>query len=106
MKLQKAPFAQHNTPATLQQHPGRCCDDLPVEPNAAQPAATVGEKQLFLTVDDVARLLRVPVSWVYGRLRRRSIEQIPAYKVGKYWRFREREVMVWVESQRKHSHAA
>jgi hypothetical protein len=31
----------------------------------------------LLTIRDVAELLRVPVSWVYGHTRRRSIDRIP-----------------------------
>lgn len=63
-----------------------------------------GEGQ-FLTVHEVASLLRVPASWVYGRTRKRSRERLPAYKLGKYWRFREAEVLAWVESQRRGAHA-
>jgi len=51
-------------------------------------------------------LLQVPVSWVYGRTRKRSLERIPSYRLGKYWRFRQEEVLAWVESQRRGSHAA
>jgi len=50
----------------------------------------------LLTVQEVANLLRVPVSWVYGRTRKRSLERLPAYRLGKYWRFRETEVMEWI----------
>jgi excisionase family DNA binding protein len=77
--------------------------------NAAQHAATVGErehKKNLLTVQDVAALLQVPVSWVYGRMRKRSLERLPAYRLGKYWRFDETEVLTWVESHRRDSHAA
>jgi|SRR5580704_13893264 excisionase family DNA binding protein len=64
-------------------------------------AATVerAEAQL-LTIRDVAEILRVPVSWVYGRMRKRSREQLPAFRLGKYWRFRYDEVSAWIERQR------
>ena len=77
--------------------------------NAAHIAATEGEENHghhLLTVREVADLLQVPVSWVYGRTRKRSFERIPSYRLGKYWRFRQDEVLVWVESQRQGSHAA
>src|SRR2546425_6679386 len=77
--------------------------------NAAHTAATVGEERHvnhLLTVHEVAELLQVPVSWVYGRTRKRSLERIPGYRLGKYWRFRQTEVMAWVESQRRDSRAA
>jgi excisionase family DNA binding protein len=60
----------------------------------------------FLTVQEVAKLLRVPVSWVYGRTRKRSLERLPGYRLGKYWRFREDEIVAWVKCQRGGHHAA
>jgi excisionase family DNA binding protein len=54
----------------------------------------------LLTIKEVAELLRVPVSWVYGRTRRRSIDRIPGFRIGKCWRFQENEVLAWVERQR------
>ena len=53
----------------------------------------------LLTVEEVATLLHVPVSWVYGRMRKRSLERLPAYRLGKYWRFREEEIDAWVASR-------
>jgi excisionase family DNA binding protein len=76
---------------------------------ASQHAATAGEERHenhLLTVHEVAKLLQVPVSWVYGRTRKRSLERIPGYRLGKYWRFSQDEVLAWVESQRQDSHAA
>lgn len=69
--------------------------------NAAD-AATGGRGQTpgrLLRVEEVADLLNVPVSWVYGRMRKRSLERLPAYRLGKYWRFREDEIHAWVKSQ-------
>jgi len=59
----------------------------------------------LLTVQEVASLLRVPVSWVYGHTRKHSIDRLPGYRLGKYWRFRADEVMAWVERQGR-DHAA
>ena len=50
----------------------------------------------LLTVQETAKLLKVPVSWVYGHTRKRSIDPLPGYRLGKYWRFREDEVLAWV----------
>ena len=64
--------------------------------------ATVGERadrSRLLTIKEVAELLRVPVSWVYGRTRRRALERLPGYRLGKYWRFSEDEVLAWVKCQ-------
>lgn len=63
------------------------------------------QKQL-LTVREVADLLRVPVSWVYGRTRKRSVERLPGYRLGKYWRFREDEVIAWVSRHGSNNQAA
>jgi excisionase family DNA binding protein len=54
----------------------------------------------LLTVREVAELLQVPVSWVYGRTRQRSLGRLPGFRLGKYWRFRESDVIAWLESQR------
>ncbi len=60
----------------------------------------------LLTIQQVADILHVPVSWVYGRTRRRSTERLPGIRLGKYWRFREGEIHAWVESQRGGHRAA
>jgi excisionase family DNA binding protein len=54
----------------------------------------------LLTVEEVAELLRVPPSWVYERTRRRAGDRIPGFRLGKYWRFREADVLAWLERQR------
>jgi excisionase family DNA binding protein len=76
---------------------------------AQRHAATGGEKRdesHFLTVHEVAALLQVPVSWVYGRMRKRSRDRLPGYRLGKYWRFSEDEILAWVKRQRGGEHAA
>jgi len=68
-----------------------------------RPAATAKERRdenSLLTVQEVAELLQVPVSWVYERVRNRSLARLPGYRLGKYWRFRQAEVLTWIERQR------
>ena len=60
----------------------------------------------LMTVQQVAELLQVPVSWVYGRLRKRSLEKLPGYRLGKYWRFDKEEVSAWLAQQREGRKAA
>jgi excisionase family DNA binding protein len=60
----------------------------------------------LMTVQQVAELLQVPVSWVYGRLRKRSLEKLPGYRLGKYWRFDKEEVLAWLAQQREGRKAA
>lgn len=75
---------------------------ITTSPNGAHCAVTgrrSGECSL-LTVHEVSELLQVPVSWVYGRIRKRATERLPGFRLGKYWRFSEREVLAWVATQR------
>lgn len=79
-------------------------------PSTAQSVGTLSERSqrvpeaisddALLTVTEVARLLKLPASWVYERTRRRGIDRLPHFKLGKYLRFSEREVMDWLHSIR------
>ena len=60
----------------------------------------------LLTVPQVSELLQVPVSWVYGRLRKRALERLPGYRLGKYWRFNREEVLAWVARHQTNREAA
>lgn len=53
----------------------------------------------FLTIHEIASRLRVPISWVYSRTRRRTENTIPYIRVGKYLRFEEAEVLEWLRKQ-------
>ena len=112
MKSRSPQFAVRENTASSRQHAPRFASSeetscsLPNE--AAHTAVTeVGrEESHLLTVHEVAEMLQVPVSWIYGRMRKRSVERLPGYRLGKYWRFRQAEVLAWVESQRRDSDAA
>jgi excisionase family DNA binding protein len=67
---------------------------------AAESATRAPDTRTLLTVEDVAELLRVPLSWVYERTRKRGMDRIPGFRLGKYWRFRESDVIAWLEKQR------
>jgi excisionase family DNA binding protein len=76
----------------------------PVAPFAREPHnRATGEERVdrdpLLTIKEVAELLRVPISWVYGRTRKRALDRLPGYRLGKYWRFSENEVLAWVKCQ-------
>ena len=60
----------------------------------------------LMTVQQVADLLQVPVSWVYGRLRKRSLDKLPGYRLGKYCRFEKDEVLALLGQQREGRRAA
>jgi excisionase family DNA binding protein len=59
------------------------------------------EENQLLTVEEVARLLRVPKSWVYERSRARSPERFPHIKLGKYLRFYKADVQQYLERMRR-----
>jgi len=77
---------------------------LQAKPNgsalAAEAVKRVPDARALLTVEEVAELLRVPLSWVYERTRNRSLDRIPGFRLGKYWRFREADVLAWLDRQR------
>lgn len=49
----------------------------------------------LMDVAETARVLHVPISWVYEHTRRRGRDRIPHIKLGKYLRFVRTEVMTW-----------
>jgi excisionase family DNA binding protein len=51
----------------------------------------------LMTVSEIAEFLKVPVSWVYERTRRRGSECLPHVKLGKYLRFDPVEVRGWLQ---------
>lgn len=56
----------------------------------------------LLTVDEVARLLKVSRSWVYEHTRARGVprsERLPHIKVGKYVRFDSRALRAFLERE-------
>ena len=90
---------------SAQNHPSAADSDNHLHA-ASVHAATGGgrrNKNHLLNVREVAELLSVPKSWVYGRMRKRALDRIPAYRVGKYWRFRADEVMAWLHDTRRRS---
>jgi len=58
------------------------------------------EKKL-IGVNDLAKVLGVPPSWVYTRTRETGKDAIPRIMVGKYVKFRIDEVMTWLEKKNK-----
>ena len=54
----------------------------------------------LMDVAETARVLNVPISWVYERTRRRGNERIPHIKLGKYLRFEPSAVRTWLNGLR------
>jgi excisionase family DNA binding protein len=55
----------------------------------------------LMTVAEIAAFLKVPVSWVYERTRRRGVERLPHIKLGKYLRFSLPEIEQWLANNRR-----
>ena len=51
----------------------------------------------YLTAEELANKLKVPLSWIYDRTRKAGPEKIPHYKIGKYVRFSESEVLEYMK---------
>lgn len=54
------------------------------------------EKDTIFDVKGLAEYLCVDTSWVYKQV---SLRTIPSLKVGRYTRFRKRDIERWMESQ-------
>ncbi len=52
----------------------------------------------FLTADEVAVYLRIPLSTVYKLV---QDQVLPGFKVGKHWRFRRVSIQSWIDKQEK-----
>lgn len=50
----------------------------------------------FLTVEEVAVYLRLPLSTVYKLA---QDKKLPGFKVGKHWRFRRQAFQEWIKQQ-------
>jgi len=57
----------------------------------------------LLTVGELSTLLNVPDSWVYDRTRLGGPEKLPHYKIGKYVRFSETEVLDYLSEKARNS---
>jgi excisionase family DNA binding protein len=50
----------------------------------------------FLTAEEVAEYLRLPLSTVYKLV---QDKRLPGFKVGKHWRFRREAIQEWIKQQ-------
>ena len=53
----------------------------------------------ILTLAELAERLKVSQRWVYEKSRRRSINPLPAMRIGRYLRFDWLEVSAWLRKQ-------
>jgi excisionase family DNA binding protein len=62
----------------------------------ARPPGTLGGSNRLLSARDVAAILAVPERTVRAQWRAWGL---PAYRIGKHLRWRERDVHAWIERQ-------
>jgi excisionase family DNA binding protein len=83
-------------------HPPAIRVDSPhAAPHHAATAEEYRHDGRLMTVHEVAELLQVPSSWVYEHTRQRCPNRIPGIRLGKYWRFERREILRWIDANRK-----
>lgn len=66
------------------------------------PPMAIGDESLvehLLTIQDLARMLKLPVSWVREHVRAGARDRIPGFKLGKYWRFRREDIFAWLNQR-------
>lgn len=57
----------------------------------------------FLTAEEVAKYLRLPLSTVYKLV---QDKKLPGFKVGKHWRFRREAFQEWIKQKENSSIAS
>lgn len=67
--------------------------DSPIE-------TTLSEDEL-LTVAEVAAILKVPLTWVYGATRGRNGNRLPHVRVGRYLRFEIEAIRAFIEERKR-----
>ena len=64
----------------------------------------IGDKpEPLMSVKELAEYLNVKESWVYAQVREAKRSGFPVIKVGKYRRFRRKDVMDWCEENNRYS---
>lgn len=66
-----------------------------IKPMITYPAGS-GEKDIIFDVKGLAGYLQVKESWIYQAVHTHSI---PFFKVGKYPRFKQKEIDRWIDGQ-------
>ena len=64
------------------------------------PMDQIKGSEHLLTPEEAAEILRVKLSWLYQHTRRRAQDRIPFVKIGRYLRFREQDLVAYIESRK------
>ncbi len=93
-------FGRDPTPVLSQQGQRQTEGRHPPKLTMPRTGNGLQEREKLLTVEELAGLLQVQPGWIYSHTRKRSSDPIPGFRLGKYWRFRESDVLDWLERQR------
>jgi excisionase family DNA binding protein len=55
----------------------------------------------ILTVQEVAAILKVPISWIYDHVRPGCRDPLPFFKMGKYLRFSAADLRDYLDERRR-----
>lgn len=66
--------------------------------NIEEAGVQVADESEFLTAEEVADYLRIPLSTVYKLT---QDQKLPAFKVGKHWRYKKRSIQDWIDLQER-----
>jgi excisionase family DNA binding protein len=58
----------------------------PPEPEEFEP---------LITAEEAAQLMKVPITWIYRHVH--GPDALPHFRLGRYVRFRESELVTWIE---------
>ena len=58
-------------------------------------------KSPYLTIDEMADMLKVGKCWLYSKTRQTGANTIPVLRVGKHMRFDPENVIAWLQEQSK-----
>jgi excisionase family DNA binding protein len=68
-------------------------------PTTAPSAPNVISPNDILTVAELAARLKVKPTWVYEKMRPRTDNPLPVWKMGRYLRFSWEQVSTWLQAQ-------
>jgi excisionase family DNA binding protein len=81
---------------TTARHPRDGRKVIPVDCDPRPPKGTLGGSNRMLSSRDVAAILAIPERTVRDKWKEWGL---PAYRIGKHLRWRERDVYAWIEKQ-------
>ena len=80
-------------------------EDNSIDPIHKPRARDIGDGDYYMdrliSAQELSNRLGVPVTWIYDRTRQGGPETIPHYKIGRYLRFREQEILDFLNARRK-----